>query len=286
MSDEQAGGLPKAYDAAKVEAGFYARWLAADVFAPDGAGSRADPAKPPFVIIQPPPNVTGALHLGHAQRTAVEDAMTRHARMTGRSTLYLPGKDHASIAAQYVLDRILAAEGESRQSLGRERYLERMRAFMAETRPFMTRQMEHVGASLDWNRERFTMDDGSALAVRTAFKRLFDDGLAYRAEALVSWCPTCRTSISDLETIATPETGTLWTIRYHCWMRPVDPTVAWMASRRRPETILGDTASRCPSERFRLVGRPADPLSIRRTIVANDIAAAFGRRRQMRLRPR
>ena len=141
MSDEQAQGLPKAYDAASVEAGIYARWLTADVFAPDGAGSRADPSRPPFVIIQPPPNVTGVLHLGHAQRTAVEDAMTRHARMTGRPTLYLPGKDHSGIAAQYVLDRILAAEGESRQSLGRERYLERMRAFMAETRPFMTGQL-------------------------------------------------------------------------------------------------------------------------------------------------
>ena len=197
MSDEQArAALPKAYDAASVEAGIYARWLAADVFAPDGAGSRADPSKPPFVIIQPPPNVTGVLHLGHAQRTAVEDAMARHARMTLRPTLYLPGKDHASIAAQYVLDRMLAAEGESRQSLGRERYLDRMRAFMEETRPFMTGQLQRVGASLDWGRERFTMDDGSALAVRTAFKRLFDDGLAYRTEALVSWCPTCRTSIS------------------------------------------------------------------------------------------
>jgi valyl-tRNA synthetase len=252
--------MPKAYDAASVEAGIYARWLAADVFAPDGAGSRADWAKPPFVIIQPPPNITGALHLGHAQRTTVEDAMTRHARMTGRPTLWLPGKDHASIAAQFVLDRILAGEGESRESLGRERYLERMRRFIDETRHVMTGQLQRVGASLDWSRERFTMDDGSALAVRTAFKRLYDDGLAYRAEALVNWCPGCRTSISDLETIATPETGTLWTIRYHLVDAAGRPEPdAWISvATTRPETILGDTAVAVhpEDERYRaLVGR-------------------------------
>ena len=119
--------LPKAYTPHDVEGAIYERWLAADVFAPDGAGSTADPALPPFTIIQPPPNITGSLHLGHAQRTAVEDLMIRHARMRGHRALFLPGLDHASIAAQFVLDGILAAEGESRQSLGRERYLERMR---------------------------------------------------------------------------------------------------------------------------------------------------------------
>ncbi len=282
--DAEAMELPKAYDAASVEAGIYARWLAADVFAPDGNGSRADPARRPFVIIQPPPNITGALHLGHAQRTTVEDAMIRHARMTGRPTLYLPGKDHASIAAQYVLDKIIAVEGESRQSLGRERYLERMRAFTAETRPLMTAQLERVGASLDWGRERFTMDDGSALAVRTAFKRLFDDGLAYRAEALVNWCPTCRTSISDLETIATPETGTLWTVRYHLVdaAGQSDPA-AWISvATTRPETILGDTAVAVhpEDERYRsLVGRTARIPFVERDvpIIADDVVErAFG----------
>ena len=236
--------MPKTYDPSTVETAIYERWLAADVFAPDGMGSRADPAKPPFVIIQPPPNVTGALHLGHAQRTAVEDALTRHARMSGRPTLWLPGMDHASIAAQVVLDRILAKEGQSRASLGREAYLDRMRAFVATTRPIMRGQLERVGGSLDWGRERFTMDDGSAQAVRTAFKRLFDDGLAYRTEALVNWCPGCRTSVSDLEVIATPETGTLWTIRYHL-VGPdglPDPDAAIAVATTRPETLLGDTA--------------------------------------------
>ncbi|HEY8198673.1 MAG TPA: valine--tRNA ligase, partial [Candidatus Limnocylindrales bacterium] len=267
-----------------VEAGIYARWLAADVFAPDGAGSRADQSKPPFVIIQPPPNITGALHLGHAQRATVEDAMTRHARMTGRPTLWLPGKDHASIAAQFVLDRILAKEGESRGSLGRERYLERMRRFIDETGNVMKGQHERVGASLDWSRERYTMDEGSARAVRTAFKRLYDDGLAYRTEALVNWCPGCRTSISDLETIATPETGTLWTIRYHLIGADgrSDPD-AWISvATTRPETILGDTAVAVhpEDERYRaLIGRTVRIPFVERDvpIIADDVVErAFG----------
>src|ERR1700693_2793668 len=158
--------LPKPYTPRDVEGAIYERWLAADVFAPDGAGSTADPDLPPFTIIQPPPNVTGALHLGHAQRTAVEDLMIRHARMLGRPALFLPGLDHASIAAQFVLDQIIGAEGESRESLGRERYLERMGQFIDETRQVMLAQQRRVGASADWKRLRFTMDDVSAKAVR------------------------------------------------------------------------------------------------------------------------
>jgi len=139
--------LPKAYTPHDVEGAIYERWLAADVFAPDGAGSTADPALPPFTIIQPPPNITGSLHLGHAQRTAVEDLMIRHARMRGHRALFLRGRDHASIAAQFVLDGILAKEGESRQSLGRERYLERMREFVATTREVMLAQQRRVGGA-------------------------------------------------------------------------------------------------------------------------------------------
>ncbi len=238
-------GLPKAYSPADFEAAIYERWLAADVFAPDGAGSRADADVEPFTIIQPPPNITGSLHLGHAQRTAVEDLMIRHARMLGRPTLFLPGLDHASIAAQYVLDRIIAAEGETRQSLGRERYLERMWRFINETRAVMLGQQRRVGGSFDWSRLRFTMDEVSSRAVREAFFRLHRDGLAYRTEALVNWCPGCRTSVSDLEVLPTPETGTLWTIRYHLideasGQHDLDATIA--VATTRPETILGDTA--------------------------------------------
>src|SRR6476659_1604974 len=237
--------LPKAYTPRDVEGAIYERWIAADVFAPDGAGATADPDLPPFTIIQPPPNVTGSLHLGHAQRATVEDLMIRHARMEGRPTLFLPGLDHASIAAQFVLDGILAREGESRQSLGRERYLERMQAFVDETRRTILSQERKLGASMDWSRLRFTMDEGSAKAVRVAFKTLYDRDLAYRTEALINWCPGCRTSVSDLEVISTPETGTLWQVRYPL-VDPAtgdpDPVETITVATTRPETILGDTA--------------------------------------------
>ena len=141
-----SAALPKAYRASEVEDGIYERWLAADVLPPDGSGSRATAEAEPFTIIQPPPNITGSLHLGHAQRAAVEDLMVRHARMTGKAALFLPGLDHASIAAQFVLDRILAGEGESRQSLGRERYLERMHEFGAATREVILGQERRLGA--------------------------------------------------------------------------------------------------------------------------------------------
>jgi valyl-tRNA synthetase len=237
--------LPKAYRPGDVEHAIFQRWLDADVFNPDGKGSRADWTKPPFVIIQPPPNVTGSLHLGHAQRSTVEDLMTRHARMQGRPALFLPGLDHASIAAQYVLDKILAKRGETRQSLGREKYLEAMWEFVRTTRETILSQQRRVGASLDMSRLRFTMDEVSAAAVREAFLRLYREGLAYRTEALIHWCPGCRTSVSDLEVIPTETTGSLWTMRYHL----IDEATgapnpdAWIAvATTRPETLLGDTA--------------------------------------------
>jgi valyl-tRNA synthetase len=236
--------MPTAYQPAEIDHQLYERWMAADVFAPDGAGSRADPSLEPFVITQPPPNITGALHIGHALTATVEDAMIRRARMQRRPTLWLPGVDHASIAAQVVLDRMLAQEGESRASLGRERYLERMWQFINETRDIISVQHRRLGASVDWSRLRFTMDEGSARAVRVAFKQLYDDGLAYRAEQLVNWCPGDRTSISDLEVVATPTTGTLWSVRYH-YVRhdgSVDPDDTITVATTRPETILGDTA--------------------------------------------
>jgi valyl-tRNA synthetase len=237
--------LPKSYTPRDVEGAIYERWLAADVFSPDGTGSTADPDLPPFTIIQPPPNVTGSLHIGHAQRTAVEDLMIRHARMRGHRTLFLPGLDHASIAAQFVLDRILAGEGESRQTLGRERYLERMAVFVASTREVMLGQQRRLGASADWGRLRFTMDAVSARAVRVAFERLYRADLVYRTEALVNWCPGCRTSVSDLEVVPTPETGTLWSVRYHLIDETTgtpDPDATITVATTRPETILGDTA--------------------------------------------
>jgi valyl-tRNA synthetase len=270
--------MPKSYDPTAVEAALYEAWLAADFFAPDGAGSRADPTLQPFVIVQPPPNVTGALHLGHALTATIEDTLVRQARMGGRPTLWLPGKDHASIAAQVVLDRILAAEGESRESLGRERYLERMWRFIDETAGVISDQHRRLGVSADWGRERFTMDPVSARAVRSAFKRLYDDGLAYRIEALITWCPGCRTSISDLEVVPTPEHGTLWTVRYPLLGADGRPEAgAWVTvATTRPETMLGDTAVAVhpEDERYRdLVGRRARIPFVDRDvpIVADDV---------------
>ncbi len=279
------GGLAKAYRPSDFEGSIYERWLAADVFAPDGAGSRADAGKPPFVIIQPPTNVTGSLHLGHAQRSAVEDLMVRHARMQGRPTLFLPGLDHASIAAQFVLDRIIAADGETRASLGRDRYLERMWRFINETRDVILGQQRRLGVSMDWDRLRFTMDDVSSRAVREAFHRLYRDGLAYRHETLINWCPGCRTSISDLEVIATPEKGTLWTVRYHLVdeVTGADAPGAFITvATTRPETILGDTGVAVHPDDARyadLVGRRARIPFVDRLvpIVADQVVdPAFG----------
>jgi valyl-tRNA synthetase len=284
-TDRPTEALPKAYQPSEVEGAIYERWLATDVFAPDGAGSTADPALPPFTIIQPPPNVTGSLHLGHAQRTAVEDLLIRHARMRGHRTLFLPGLDHASIAAQFVLDGILAKEGESRQSLGRERYLERMRAFSDSTKPVMLAQQRRVGASADWGRLRYTMDEVSARAVRVAFERLYRDGLAYRTEALVNWCPGCRTSVSDLEVVSTPENGTLWSVRYHLIDEATgepSPDAGIVVAKTRPETILGDVAVAVHPEddRYRaLVGRRVRIPFVERDvpIIADDVVdRSFG----------
>jgi valyl-tRNA synthetase len=265
--------LAPRYDAAAVEPGIYERWLAADAFRPP---DDPPPGAEPFVIIQPPPNVTGALHLGHALTAFVEDILVRYHRMRGDDTLWLPGVDHAGIAAQFVLDRMLSAEGESRQSLGRERYLERMWQFIDETRDVIGIQHRRLGASLDWSRIRFTMDEGSARAVRVAFKRLWDAGLAYRGEALVNWCPGCRTTISDLENIKHEETGTLWQIRYHLATADGSPDPdRWISvATTRPETIFGDTAVAVhpDDDRYRsLVGRdPILPFVGRRLPIVAD----------------
>jgi valyl-tRNA synthetase len=249
--------LPPRYDAATVEPAIYERWMAADAFRP---ADEPPPGAQPFVIILPPPNVTGALHIGHALTATVEDVMVRYHRMRGDDTLWLPGVDHAGIAAQFVLDRMLAEEGESRASLGRERYLERMWRFIDQTRDVIGNQHRRLGASVDWSRERFTMDAGSARAVRVAFKRLWDAGLVYRGEALVNWCPRCLTTISDLENIHREEAGSIWTIRYHLEREDgsADPR-AWISvATTRPETLLGDTAVAVhpDDERYRaVVGR-------------------------------
>ena len=232
--------LGSSYTPSEIEPQVAARWAASDYGSPEGGEGSAKAELPPFTIIMPPPNVTGGLHVGHALFVTLEDVLTRRARMEGRPTLWLPGVDHASIAAQFVLDKIIAEEGESRTSLGRERYLARMKRFMDETRDVILGQFRRLGASADWGRTRFTMDEMSSRAVRTAFTTLYQRGLAYRSEALVSWCPGCKTSVSDLESIATEESGSIWEIRY-----PLDggaPGEGIVVATTRPETLLGDTA--------------------------------------------
>jgi valyl-tRNA synthetase len=273
--------LSPRYAPREVEPRVYQRWLESGAFTP---ADEAPPGAPRFVITMPPPNVTGSLHTGHALFVTAEDLMVRYHRMRGEDTLWVPGVDHAGIAAQFVLDKILDAEGESRASLGRDRYLERMWRFIDETRDAISLQLRRLGASADWTRNRFTMDEGSARAVRVAFKRLWDAGLVYRGEALVNWCPRCRTTISDLENVHRDEMGTLWTIRYHLAGPDGAPDPDhWVAvATTRPETLLGDVAVAVhpDDERHRsLVGREAIlPFLSRRLPIIADPAVdpAFG----------
>ena len=258
MADKDTS-LASRYAPTSVEPRVYERWLASGAFTP---AAEPTPGADRFVITMPPPNVTGSLHTGHALFVTAEDILIRYHRMRGDDTLWVPGVDHASIAAQFVLDKLLAAEGLDRASLGREAYLDRMWAFMDETRDRISLQLRRLGASADWSRNRFTMDEGSARAVRVAFKRLSDAGYVYRGEALVNWCPRCRTTISDLENIHRDEVGTLWTIRYHLvgGDGAPDPEHWISVATTRPETLLGDMAVAVhpEDERYRdLVGREA-----------------------------
>jgi len=225
--------MPKAYEPGRVERKWYQFWLDKGYFKPT-----IDPAKKPFVIIMPPPNVTGELHLGHALTATLEDIMTRWHRMRGEPTLWLPGVDHAGIAAQVVVEKLLAEEGRDRHQLGRDEFILRMRQWAAQCRQTIAGQHQRLGVSCDWDRERFTLDEGPSRAVRTAFVRLYEKGLIYRGERIINWCPRCATAISDLEVDHKDVEGHLYYVRYHLAEGDGFITVATT----RPETILGDTA--------------------------------------------
>jgi valyl-tRNA synthetase len=225
--------MSKAYNAQEIEAPLYDWWEAQGYFQPV-----IDPEQKPFVISMPPPNVTGALHLGHAIVSSIEDAMIRHRRMTGRPTLWVPGTDHAGIATQNVVERELAKEGISRHDLGREAFLERVWQWKEIYHQRITEQHRRLGVSCDWTRERFTMDEGLSRAVREAFVRFYEQDLVYRGAYLVNWCPRCGTAISDLEVDHEERDSHLWHVRYWTKDRSASITVATT----RPETILGDTA--------------------------------------------
>jgi valyl-tRNA synthetase len=225
--------LPKTYDPAEVEARLYAWWEERGFF-------HAEPDDPgePFAITLPPPNVTGSLHIGHALTAAVQDAMIRHARQSGRNAVWLPGTDHAGIATQNVVERMLADEGVSRHDLGREAFLDRVWAFVEETGPIIQHQHRRLGAALDWDREIFTFDEQRSQAVREVFCRWYDEGLIYRGHRLINWCPRCHTALSDIEVDHTEEEGELAELRYP----GTDGSAGVVVATTRAETMLGDTA--------------------------------------------
>jgi valyl-tRNA synthetase len=233
--------IPKTYDHRAVEGRWYAEWERQGAFEAD-----PNPEKEPYCIVVPPSNVTGALHMGHALNGAIQDALTRRARMKGYETLWLPGVDHASIAVQNVVERlILREEGKSRWDLGREVFLERCREFALKTREQILGQYKRLGASLDWRRLRYTMDDDYVDAVLTAFIRLYEDGLIYRGNRITNWCPHDRSAISDLEVDYEEVEGNLYGIRYPFvdgrGPGPDGEDYAQVFS-TRPETMLGDVA--------------------------------------------
>ena len=225
--------MPKAYEPGKAEKKWYQFWLEKGYFTP-----KIDWQKTPFVIIMPPPNITGELHLGHALTATLEDIMVRWHRMRGEPTLWLPGADHAGIATQVVVEQLLAKEGLDRHKLGREEFQKRAWQWASNTHQRIIEQHKRLGASCDWTRERFTMDEGPSRAVRTAFVRLYDKGLIYRGERIINWCARCSTALSDLEVDHKELTGHLYYVRY-----PVTDGDGFITvATTRPETILGDTA--------------------------------------------
>ncbi len=263
--------LPSQYAPAEVEGPRYERWEKAGYFAAD-----ADSTAPAYCIVIPPPNVTGSLHIGHALDHTLMDALIRRRRMQGYNTLWLPGMDHAGIATQNVVERELAKEGLSRHDLGREAFIARVWQWKAESGGKILDQMRRLGDSVDWSRERFTMDAGLSRAVQTIFKQLYDDGLIYRAERIINWCPRCLTALSDIEVDHSDDEGELTSIRYG------DGDHAIVVATTRPETMLGDTAVAVHPDdpRYtRLVGQTVElPLTGRRIpVIADDhVDPTFG----------
>jgi valyl-tRNA synthetase len=271
VSDAPASDLPTRYAPAEVEASLYDRWVAARYFEVD---PKSD--KPPYAIVIPPPNVTGSLHLGHAFEHTLIDALVRRRRMQGYEALWLPGMDHAGIATQNVVERELGKEGISRHDLGREAFVDKVWEWKAESGGKILGQMRRLGDGVAWERERFTMDAGLSRAVLTMFKRLYSDGLIYRANRITNWCPRCHTALSDIEVEHTEDAGELVSIRYG------DGDNAIVVATTRAETMLGDTAVAVhpEDERYRhLVGTTVElPLTGRQIpIVADEhVDPAFG----------
>ena len=258
--------LDKTYSPHDVENRWYQRWI-------DGGLFHADPAHTgqPYSMVIPPPNVTGSLHVGHALNNTLQDILSRWRRMQGRNVLWMPGTDHAGIATQNVVERQLQAEGTSRETLGREAFLRRVWKWKEQSGGTIIGQLKKLGASCDWERERFTMDPGLSEAVREVFVRLHQDELLYRGERLINWCPRCLTALSDIEVEHEETTGKLYTIRYRL---ADDPTQCLLVATTRPETLFGDTAVAVHPEddRFRhLIGKHVRlPLTDRAIRIVGD----------------
>jgi valyl-tRNA synthetase len=277
--------MEKVYSPAQIEPRLYQRWESAGYFAPH---ARRGGTMGHYCIVIPPPNVTGTLHMGHAFQDTLMDALTRRHRMGGEATLWQPGTDHAGIATQMVVERQLEAEGKRRTDLTREQFVERVWAWKEQSGGTITAQMRRLGASVDWSRERFTMDAGLSRAVREAFVRLHEQGLIYRGQRLVNWDPQLRTALSDLEVLACEEQGHLWYLRYPLVGASMPGTAGAEAVRylvvatTRPETMLGDTAVAVnPSDgRYRaLIGGSVElPLAGRQIPIIGDdmVDPAFG----------
>lgn len=223
--------MEKTYQPGAIEKNWYENWENKGYFAPSGQGD-------PYCIMIPPPNVTGSLHMGHGFQESIMDALIRYHRMKGCNTLWQVGTDHAGIATQMVVERLLDAEGTNRHDLGREKFIERVWEWKEESGGHITRQLRRLGASPDWSRERFTMDDGFYKAVQEVFIRLYKDGLIYRGKRLVNWDPKLHTAISDLEVINEEKKGHLWHFKYPL----ADGSGHLVVATTRPETMLGDTA--------------------------------------------
>jgi valyl-tRNA synthetase len=273
VTTSKPGDLPPQYAPAEVEGRRYERWEKAGYFQPEFC---ENPDAEPFCVVLPPPNVTGTLHIGHALDHTLMDILVRRRRMQGYRTLWLPGMDHAGIATQNAVERELATDGLSRHDLGREAFVERAWEWKATYGGRILRQMRRLGDSVDWSRERFTMDAGLSRAVQAIFKRLFDDGLIYRDNRIINWCPRCLTALSDIEVDHTDDDGELVSIRYG------EADNAIVVATTRAETMLGDTAVAVhpDDERYaHLVGTTVPlPLTGRRIPVVADahVDPAFG----------
>ncbi len=258
--------LPKSYEPQSVEQKWYDFWLKKKYFHAD-----ADAGGAPYCIVIPPPNVTGQLHVGHAFDSTLQDILIRWMRMSGKNTLWVPGTDHAGIATQNVVERHLAKDNIDRHSLGREKFIEKVWEWKKEYGGRIIGQLKRLGASCDWDRERFTMDEGLSRAVREVFVRLYEEGLIYRGERLINWCPRCHTALSDIEVEHEDEKGKLYHIAY-----PLshDKNIRLTVATTRPETMLGDTAVAVHplDPRYKdLIGKTVDlPLTSRKVPIIGD----------------